>query len=226
MRILLVEDDRKFCYTLAFQLEENHFHVDTCSNGEEALFEMEQGNYDLILLDRMLPALEGLSVLKTFRSRGHSTPVILITALGELSDKVTGLDTGADDYLVKPFEFEELLARIRCIRRRPRKWEPGSCIKFLDLSLYPEENRLLGPGGGCSLSNRENTLLTILMQNHGQILPRNVLLIKVWGTDSDIEDGNLDNYIYFLRRKLKGVNSSVMLKTIRGLGYCLSNPNT
>lgn len=226
MRILLVEDDRKFCYTLAFQLEENRFHVDTCSNGEEALFEMEQGNYDLILLDRMLPALDGLSVLKAFRSRGHSTPVILITALGELSDKVAGLDTGADDYLVKPFEFEELLARIRCIRRRPRKWEPGSCIKFLDLSLYPEENRLLGPGGKCSLSNRENTLLTILMQNHGQILPRNVLLIKVWGTDSDIEDGNLDNYIYFLRRKLKAVNSSVMLKTIRGLGYCLSNPNT
>jgi len=219
MRILLVEDDEKLRTSLAFQLEKEGFLTDACSDGEEALYYIEQNIHDLILLDRMLPYLSGTEVLSKMRKENNQTPVILITALGTIDDKVTGLDLGADDYLVKPFAFQELMARIRCIARRPRRMEPAGQLSFGDITYRPNENTLAGIQGTCSMSRREGGLLEVFLRNPGQPLSRTLLLTKVWGLDSDVEDGNLDNYIHFLRRRLKAVGSHVSIRTIRGVGY-------
>lgn len=219
MRILLVEDDEKLNHSLAFQLEKEGFLVDTCLNGEEALYYIEQNIHDLILLDRMLPYISGTEVLQKMRNMQNQTPVILITALGTLDDKVTGLDLGADDYLVKPFAFEELMARIRCIARRPRKLELNEQLTFGDIRYRLDDNTLTGKSKSCSMSKREGALLEAFLRNPGQTLSRSLLLTKVWGMDSDVEDGNLDNYIHFLRRRLKTVGSTICIQTVRGVGY-------
>lgn len=223
MRILLVEDDEQLNKNLVFGLEAQGFIVDTCFDGEEACFYGEQNIYDLILLDRMLPHMEGTEVLTFLRKKNITTPVILLTALGTLSDKVTGLDQGADDYLVKPFEFEELLARIRCITRRPHTLNTSEELTVSDIRWYNFEGRLLGPKGSCTLSKREAALMETFLRRKDQTLSRSMLLLKVWGPDSDIEEGNLDNYIHFIRRRLKGVGSRLQIKTIRGIGYCLQD---
>lgn len=223
MRILLIEDDKHLCYSLAFQLKNSGFTVDTCEDGEDALYYMEQNIHDLILLDRMLPHIDGITLLKKFRSLGHHTPVIILTALGELEDKIKGLDTGADDYLVKPFAFEELLARIRCINRRPRQWEPAASLTFGDVSYSPSDNQLTGSLGSCALSKKEGALLECFLTNSSQTLPRATLLSKVWGADAEVEDGNLDNYMHFIRRRLKTVSRRVSIKTVRGVGYHLED---
>lgn len=219
MRILLVEDDEKLNHSLVFQLEKEGFLADSCQDGEEALYYIRQNLYDLILLDRMLPHISGTEILNHMRKEQNQTPVILITALGTLEDKVTGLDLGADDYLVKPFAFEELMARIRCVTRRPRKIELNERLSFGDITYCPEENMLTGPSGTCTMSRRESELAETFLRNQGQTLPRTLLLTRVWGLDSDVEDGNLDNYIHFLRRRLKAIGSSCRIRTIRGVGY-------
>lgn len=219
MRILLVEDDIKLNDSLAFQLDKEGFSVDSCRDGEEALYYIEQKIHDLILLDRMLPGLDGIKVLKKIRASGIQTPVILITALGTLDDKVTGLDLGADDYLVKPFAFRELLARIHSIARRPRKLEQTGQLSYGDIVYQPAENTLIGSLGTYSMSHRESDLLEAFLRNPNQVLSRTQLLTKVWGLDTDVEEGNLDNYIHFLRRRLKSVGSNVRICTIRGMGY-------
>lgn len=221
MRILLVEDDKNLLETLAFQLRHANFDVDACGNGEDALYYAKENLPDLILLDRMLPVMNGDAVLKKLRAKGCQTPVILITALGELSDKVAGLDFGADDYLVKPFAFEELLARIRSICRRPRQYQAQEALRCGDICYDPSRNLLKGPNGECSLSKKEGLLLSVFLKNPSQVLPRAVLLLKVWGIDSDVEDGNLDNYVHFVRRRLSTVSRTVSIKTVRGVGYCL-----
>ena len=192
-----------------------------CYDGEEGLHFIEQQSHDLILLDRMLPILDGISVLKITREKNISTPIIFVTALGALNDKITGLDCGADDYLVKPFDFEELLARIRCILRRPPKWEGKKPLVAGDISYDIEQKKLCCNNLSCSLSAREGDLLEFFLHNPGQTIPRASLLAKVWGPDAEVEDGNLDNYIYFLRRRLRSVQSSLQLKTVRGIGYQL-----
>ncbi len=221
MRILLAEDDSQLNQNLSDQLEKEGFTVDSCLDGEDAVYYGEQNIYDVILLDRMLPYIEGTDVLIALREKGISTPVILTTALGTLQDKVTGLDLGADDYLVKPFAFEELMARIRCVTRRPHVLAHATS-NVADLQWNAEEKKLSGPSGVCTLSKRESALLEIFLQQKEQTLARDMLLLKVWGPDSDIENGNLDNYIHFLRRRLSAVGSSLQLKTIRGIGYCLT----
>lgn len=221
MRILLAEDDRQLNDTLTYQLETEGFIVDSCLDGEEALFYGEQNIYDIILLDRMLPHIEGTDILTSLRKKGIVTPIILITALGTLSDKVTGLDLGADDYLVKPFAFEELLARIRCVARRPRALTDSDILTVSDVSWQASEGILAGPSGSCTLSKREAALMETFLRSKGQTLQRQTLLLKVWGPDSDVEDGNLDNYIHFLRRRLQITGSSLQIKTIRGIGYSL-----
>lgn len=221
MRILLAEDDRQLNHTLTYQLETAGFNVDSCFDGEEALFYGEQNIYDIILLDRMLPHMEGTDVLTSLREKGIAAFIILITALGTLADKVTGLDLGADDYLVKPFEFEELLARIRCVARRPHTLTDCNTLSVSDITWQATENVLKGPLGSCTLSKREAALLETLLRSRGQTLPRSTLLLKVWGPDSDVEEGNLDNYIHFLRRRLQIAGSSLQIKTIRGIGYSL-----
>ena len=222
MRILLAEDDKNLNHSIAQQLTAKGFAVDCCFDGEEALYFCEQNIHDVILLDRMLPLMDGTAVLKKLRENGIGTPVILITALGTLNDKVTGLNLGADDYLVKPFAFEELLARIQCVTRRSPILNMSSELHLADIRYNASDNTLTGKSGACTLSNREGALLEVFLKNPTQTFPRNTLLLKIWGPDSDVEEGNLDNYIYFLRRRLKTVGSRLGIKTIRGVGYCLN----
>ena len=221
MRILLAEDDRALNKTLAYQLEHEGFIVDSCYDGEEALFYCEQAIHDIILLDRMLPCLEGTDILKQLRKKGIVTPIILITALGTLTDKVEGLNLGADDYLVKPFAFEELLARIRCVARRPHTLTGSDALSVADIDFQLGEGILTGPSGSCTLSKKEAALLEAFLRSRGQTLQRSTLLLKVWGPDSDVEDGNLDNYIHFLRRRLQISGSRLRIATVRGIGYRL-----
>lgn len=221
MRILLAEDDKKLNETLTTQLVSRGFDVDSCHDGEEALYYAAQNIHDVILLDRMLPGMEGTMVLTKLRRQGIGIPIIIITALGTLNDKVTGLNLGADDYLVKPFAFEELLARIQCVTRRSPVISQTKLPTYCDISFDEASNTLTGPDGSCTCSRREGAMLEIFVKNGGQTLSRNTLLLKIWGPDSDVEEGNLDNYIYFVRRRLKAVGSRLKLRTIRGIGYCL-----
>lgn len=219
MKILLIEDDKELSETLKYRLEKEDFTVDVCHDGEEGLYFMQENLHDLVILDRMLPSMDGVKVLKEARKKQITTPVIFLTALGELQDKITGLDCGADDYMVKPFAFEELYARIRCLMRRPGKWGNTSFLTLEDITYDPETKRLSNGEKECTLSKREGDLLEVFLRNPGQTLTRSVLINRVWGLDSDVEEGNLDNYIHFLRRRLKTVGSTLTLKTVRGIGY-------
>lgn len=221
MRILIIEDDEKQCMILQFRLEKDGYNTDLCYDGEDAEYYLNENTYDLILLDRMLPHKDGLTILKEMRSNNNHTPVILLTALGSLDDKITGLDSGADDYIVKPFEYDELSARIRCLLRRPRHMEDGELIKIGDVTFWQTENKLQGVEGVCTLSPKESSLLALFLNNPHQTLTRNAILKRIWGTDYEIEEGNLDNYVYFIRRRLKAVGSNMHIKTIRGTGYIL-----
>lgn len=221
MRILLIEDDERLCRSLSFQLEKEGFTTDTCQDGEDAFYYIDSNIHDLILLDRMLPGMDGLTILKKMRQSGNMTPVILLTALGELDDKVKGLDSGADDYLVKPIAFEELMARIRCMERRPREWKQSNMLSYGDITYHPDSNILKCASSSVTLSKREGSLMELFLHNKNQTLPRTTILAKIWGADAPIEDGNLDNYIHFLRRRLSGIHSQVSIQTIRGIGYRL-----
>ena len=221
MRILMVEDDQALCAAVDIHLRQQGYTVDYAHTGEDGLHFALQNAYDLILMDRMLPELDGLEAVRTLRSRGFSTPVLMLTALDGVPDRVDGLDAGADDYLAKPFAAEELLARIRALSRRPRQWESTSRLSAGDLELDTERAALRGPAGACSLSRREKQLLELFLRNAGQTLTRELLLSRVWGPDAPVEDGNLDNYIHFLRRRLRTVGSAVRLATVRSVGYRL-----
>lgn len=223
LRILMIEDDKDLCSSISFQLRAKGFEVDVCHDGEDGLHFIKEEAHDLILLDRMLPSIDGITVLKTTRSLNISTPILLITALGELRDKVTGLDCGADDYIVKPFAFEELIARIRCIFRRPRQWEDSRLLRYGDISYDASLRKMTCLEKYCTLSKREGELLELFLRNGGQTLPRLTILSRVWGPDAAVEDGNLDNYVHFLRRRLKSTGSRLTLRTIRGIGYCLED---
>lgn len=233
MNILLVEDDENLNRNLKFFLEKEGYQVDACMDGEDALYYCREGNPDLILLDRMLPSLDGISLLKTIRQSGNNTPVLMLTALGTLADRVDGLDSGADDYLIKPFAMEELLARIRSLTRRSNlcavlpesDGENALKICYGDLVLNPQLHELEGPSGTVTLSNRESALLEYLLRNGGRTLSRGSLLLKVWGPEGEVEEGNLDNYIFFLRRRLKNLHSQVSITTLRGVGYRLEGGN-
>lgn len=223
MRILLAEDDRNLNKALTWQLTGQGYNVDSCYDGEDALYYGRQNIYDVILLDRMLPYCEGTEVLSALRKHSVTAPVILITAMGALKDKIVGLDLGADDYLVKPFDFEELLARIRCVTRRSLALSGQShgMLTYHDITWSVRDMCLKGPSGACTLSKHEGDLLESFLHTPGQTLSRETLLLKVWGPDSDVETGNLDNYIHFLRRRLKSVESTLQIKTVRGVGYGL-----
>lgn len=221
MRILLVEDDKELCDTVKLLLIHAKYETDACYTGQDAFYYAVEHPYDVIILDRMLPGIDGISLLKNLRNRHISTPVIITTALDGINDRIDGLDAGADDYLVKPYAVEELLARIRAVTRRPVKIEPCSVKSFSNISLNEDKHELTGPSGTVSLSKRETALLEYLIRNSNQILPRGLILSYIWGPDSEVEEGNLDNYIYFLRRRLKSVQASVQIKTIHGVGYRL-----
>lgn len=222
MRILLVEDDRELCRSLKLMLERQGFDVTVSNDGEEGLFLILENAHDLVLLDRMLPGMDGMEVLRLARRQHITVPVIFLTALGSLDERITGLDCGADDYIVKPFAFEELMARIRCVCRRPQRLTDTEGLVFGDLVYRREQNLLECRGQTCTLSKREGDLLSLFLQNTGQTIPRQTILMRVWGPDAEIEDGNLDNYIHFLRRRLRSVGSRIGLQTVRGVGYRLT----
>ena len=221
MKILLIEDDETLCQTIPFQLEQEGFTVDTAMDGEEGLHLARQRLHDLVLLDRMLPGLEGMEILTTLRRENISTPVIFLTALGQLHDRTSGLNSGADDYIVKPFAFEELLARIHSVLRRPAVLQASETLSFGDITYEPLTLALRCKQKETVLSKRLGDLLELFLRNPGQVLPRETILLRVWGMDTDVEDGNLDNYAYFLRRSLRKVGSAVQLTTVRGVGYRL-----
>lgn len=225
MRLLLIEDDKNLCDTLCFQLMKEHYEVDVCHDGRDGLDLFLQDAYDLALIDRMLPTMNGLMVLKKARSAGIQTPVILITALGELYDRVEGLDGGADDYLVKPFAYEELSARIRSLGRRSGKWAEQEILRYGDVSYEPLLRELSGPGGCLALSSREGRLAELFLREPETVLRRMVLFSRVWGADAEVEEANLDTYIHFLRKRFATVKSRLSLTTVRGVGYRLENPD-
>ena len=221
MRILMVEDDEDLCAVVDLHLRREGYTVDYAHTGADGLHFAQQNAYDLILMDRMLPEGDGLAVTAQLRRQGLTVPVLMLTALDGVRDRVDGLDAGADDYLSKPFAAEELLARIRALGRRPQQWESTGRLTAGDLELDTELCALRGPGGPCPLSKREARLLELFLRNRGQTLTRELLLARVWGPDAPVEDGNLDNYVHFLRRRLNTVESRARLLTARGVGYRL-----
>ncbi|WP_418666328.1 response regulator transcription factor [Allofournierella sp.] len=224
MRILMIEDDRDLCAAVAAGLAREGWQLDACHDGEAGLCYLKEGVYDVCLLDRMLPGLDGLQLLRAARAAGVSTPVLLLTALGAVHDKVDGLDAGADDYLAKPFDLRELAARVRALARRPGAPACKGPVCFGDLALDASQLLLTGPGGSAGLSRRECELLEALIRGGGQLLPRGLLLGKVWGPYSEVEDANLDSYIHFVRRRLLAVKARTLLVTVRGVGYRLEAP--
>lgn len=221
MRILMIEDDENLCEAVSVHLEKEGYDADFCHDGEEGLYFAQQNAYDLILLDRMLPGLDGLAILAALRRENTHTPVLLLTALGGVSDRVDGLDAGADDYLPKPFATEELLARIRAMLRRAPRLEEHKEAAYEDVRLDLVQSLLTGPSGSCPLTKKEADLLELLLRKPGQTLPRNTLFCHVWGVGTEVDESNLDGYIHFVRRRLKRVGSRVGIKTMRGVGYRL-----
>lgn len=220
MRILIVEDNPAQLELLRSLLSGQGFDPECFTDGSEGLYALEQGSFDLAILDRMLPGLDGLQILGRHRRSGGRTPVLLLTALSAVGDRVAGLDAGADDYLAKPFAPEELLARVRALLRRPTAIQSHGVMAG-DVTLFPEEGRLQGPGGSCSLSARETKLLHLFLCNPGQALRRDTILLRVWGLDSEVEERNIDNFVYLVRRRLKHVGSRALIQSVRGFGYRL-----
>lgn len=222
MRILMVEDDKELCVALSICFQAAGYDTEFVYTGEDGLQYGLQNAYDLIILDRLLPKTDGLSIVAQLRQHGITTPVLMLTALDGIQDRVQGLDAGADDYLTKPFATDELLARIRAIARRPGTLEDGSnLLSCGDLQLDRNSLTLYGPGGICTLSKKELAFFELFFRFAGQTLSREMLLSRIWGAYAPVEDGNLDNYIYFLRRRLAAVNSCVKIITVRGVGYRL-----
>ncbi len=221
MRILMIEDDRGLAELLLYGLEEEGFSVDICHDGYEGLLLAMQEACDMILLDRMLPGMMGEDILKRMRRDGISTPVIFITALGESIEKINGLDLGADDYLVKPFEMGELLARIRSVMRRTLAQPSPFLLRFGDICFSEKESKLIHHDHTYLLPGREGQLLAYFLRNPQQVLNRIQIIGNVWGPEAEIEDGNLDNYIYLLRKKLNSLDTTVQIVTVHRQGYCL-----
>ncbi len=221
MRILVVEDERKVASFIRQGLEEEGHAVEVAGDGAEALtLALDGPPYDLIVLDLMLPKRDGFSVLRTFRDRGLATPVLVLTARDSVGDKVTGLDLGADDYLTKPFAFEELLARVRALLRRggDRRLTP---LRLADLTLEPATRTVTRGGRRIELTAREYALLEYFLRNAGRVLTRPMIAEHVWGLDFDSESNVIDVYVGYLRRKIDAEGEPRLLHTMRGAGYVL-----
>lgn len=221
MRILIVEDELHLAEALAQILRKQNYSVDAVYDGQSGLDNALSGIYDLLLLDIMLPEMDGITLLKKIRNEGITTPVILLTAKGEISDKVAGLDYGADDYIAKPFSTEELLARIRAALRRKGEILPDDALRFGDIELNTVNLKLSGKGKEIKLILKESELLELLMTRKHAVTSKEQIIEKLWGFDSEVEHNNVEVYISFLRKKLTFLQSSVRITTIRGVGYVL-----
>jgi len=221
MKVLIVEDERRLADALAQNLRRQNFDTDVSYDGEEGLFNALSGVYDVILLDIMMPKKDGLAVLAELRNEGIQTPVILLTALGEVEDRIRGLDSGADDYLPKPFLTEELVARIKAVTRRRGAFHQDGLLRFGDIELNPLSLVLTREDKSFTLTQKESNLLEYLIENRNIRLSPGAIIEKVWGYDSDAEDGNVQAYMSFLRKKLAALGSGVRIGNIRSSGYML-----
>lgn len=221
MRILLVEDELHLAEALVQILRKNNYTVDAVHDGEAGLDNALSNIYDLILLDIMLPKMDGISILKEIRKEGLGVPVILLTAKGEISERVAGLDSGADDYLPKPFATEELLARIRAMSRRKGEVAPDNTIKYGDLELDTSTLKLICGAKEVKLILKESELLELLISRKNSAISKEMIIEKLWGFDAEVEHNHVEVYISFLRKKLVFLNSEVVINTLRGVGYIL-----
>ena len=220
VRILLAEDEKRMASALVALLKQEKYDVDHVSDGEAALLSLESGVYDIAVLDVMMPEMNGFDVARNARHSGVKTPILMLTAKSQLDDKVEGLDSGADDYLTKPFQTKELLARIRALGRRSASFQDGS-LRYGDLSLDTSTAALTCASTGQSvrLSEKELRILEYMFSNQGQIMTREQLAVKIWGFENEAEYNNVEVYMSFTRKKLAFVGSGVEIKAVRGLGY-------
>lgn len=218
MKVLIVDDEKQLTKALAVLLKKKGIDSDSVYDGETALECASTQLYDAIVLDWMLPKLSGVEVLQGLRQKGVSTPIIMLTAKSEIADKIEGLNSGADDYLSKPFDSDELIARIFAITRRKSDYV-GTKISFGDLVLDCESHVL--SCGECSvkLGSKEYRILEMLIKEKGRVFPKDLIIEKIWGFDSDAEYNNVEVYVSFLRRKLASVKSNVTIVSIRNTGY-------
>lgn len=220
MRILIAEDEKDMNRLLKKRLEENSYTVDACLDGADALSCLEMAEYDAVVLDIMMPKVDGLTVLRTLRSRGSRVPVLLLTARDTVEDRVGGLDAGADDYLVKPFAFEELLARIRVMLRKNTPASDNIC-RAADLTVYLDSHRVFRGETEISLSSKEFSVLRYLILNQGIVLSREKIEQHIWNYDYYGGSNVVDVYIRYLRRKLDQDFEPKLIHTVRGAGYVL-----
>ena len=225
MKILIIEDEYSLADAIAEKLKKENFIVDIVTNGEDGENEALSDVYDLILLDVMLPNKNGFEILKSLRREKIDTPVIMLTAKSEISDKLNGLENGADDYITKPFHMRELIARVKVILKRKTNIEDTSILSYDDLTLDLRTGKITFQDNEIAINGKELDLLEILLLNKNQIVSREILANKIWGYNSDAEYNNVEVYISFLRKKLKLLKSNVKIKAIRGIGYKLEVEN-
>lgn len=225
MRILLAEDEVSLSKALKVILERNNYSVDQVYDGEEALSFLSADNYDCLILDLMMPKVDGITVLKTMRKEGNMLPVIILTAKSEVDDKVLGLDSGANDYLTKPFNSRELLARIRAITRSKENNEGNSILKMGNTILMRDTFILKTDSGETRIQSKEFQILELLMQNKNKLISTERLMEKIWGFDSEAEINVVWVYISNLRKKLASLDSNVEIKATRNAGYTLEERN-
>lgn len=223
MRILIAEDEKDLNRILTSRLKEEHYSVDSCYNGQEVLDYLAGAEYDAVILDIMMPVMDGITVLKTIRRRQIHTPVLLLTAKDSIEDRVLGLDSGANDYLVKPFAFEELLARIRVLLRHPSDTS-GNCFQLADLKVMLDTHQVYRGDTEIKLSGKEFSLLRYMIQNAGIVLSREKLEQHIWNYDFSGGSNVIDVYIRYLRRKIDDHYEPKLIHTVRGTGYVLREP--
>ncbi|AZS16568.1 response regulator transcription factor [Paenibacillus lutimineralis] len=221
MRILIVEDEKHLAEAVAQVLKKNNYTVDLAHDGEYGLDCAISAIYDFIILDIMLPKIDGITILKEIRKHGISVPVVLLTAKGETEDTVNGLDSGADDYIAKPFKSEELLARLRALNRRKGELIQDGTLTYGDINIYPNSLELFCGNKSYKLTLKEFQLLELLINMRGMVVSKNTIIEKLWGYDGEAEDNNVEVYISFLRKKLSHIKSETSIHTMRGVGYVL-----
>ncbi len=223
MRILLAEDERALSKAIIKIFEKNNYSADAVYDGEEALTYLETGNYDVAVLDIMMPKMDGISVLKKVRAAGNPIPILMLTAKSEIEDRVAGLDAGANDYLPKPFDSRELLARIRSITRTVTAAD--SKLHMGNITLDRAAFELSSPSGSFRLANKEFQMMEYLMANPGHVLSAEMFMDKIWGYDNDADISIVWVYISYLRKKLMALNADIRIKSLRNAGYSLEKNN-
>lgn len=227
MRILIIEDEFNLADAIAAKLKKENYQVDICTDGEEGVYNATSNIYDLIILDVMLPGMNGFEILNNIRKEKIKTKVIMLTAKSTLEDKLTGLEHGANDYVTKPFHIEELIARVNIQLKDPAEIKNKNIISYGDIELNIATSRLTckNTGETVELVCKEFQLLEYFMKNPNQILSKDQIYDKVWGMENEIESNNLEAYLSFIRKKLKAIGTNVNVKSVRGLGYRLEGEN-